>query len=28
VPFLAEALDVPFSAALLKGRSNYICVQR
>ncbi len=28
VPFLDGALDVPFSAALLKGRSNYLCLQR
>ena len=25
LPFLERALDVPFSAALLKGRSNYLC---
>ena len=25
LPFLASALDVPFTAALLKGRSNYLC---
>lgn len=28
VPFLERALDVPFSAALLKGRGNYLCLQR
>ena len=28
VPFLERALDVPFSAALLKGRGNYLCMQR
>jgi len=25
LPFLAEALDEPFSFAVLKGRSNYLC---
>ena len=28
LPFLAEQLDHPFSFAVLKGRSNYICLQR
>ncbi|MCB1251539.1 MAG: ATP-dependent DNA helicase [Acidimicrobiales bacterium] len=28
LPLLAETLDVPFSFAVLKGRSNYICRQR
>lgn len=28
LPFLAEALDHEFSWAVLKGRSNYICLQR
>jgi ATP-dependent DNA helicase DinG len=28
LPFLAEHLDQPFSFAVLKGRSNYICLQR
>ena len=28
LPFLAETLDVPFSFAVLKGRSNYLCLQR
>ena len=28
LPFLAEHLDVPFTFALLKGRSNYFCVQK
>ncbi len=28
VPFLERAIDVPFSAALLKGRSNYLCLRR
>lgn len=28
LPFLQENLGVPFSAALLKGRSNYICVNK
>lgn len=28
VPFLERALDVTFSAALLKGRGNYICSRR
>lgn len=28
LPFLAEHLDVPFAFALLKGRSNYLCVAR
>jgi ATP-dependent DNA helicase DinG len=28
LPFLAEQLDVPFSFAVLKGRSNYVCLQR
>ena len=28
LPFLAENLDVPFTFALLKGRSNYLCVAR
>ncbi|CAB4877075.1 unannotated protein [freshwater metagenome] len=28
LPFLAEHLDHPFEWAILKGRSNYICLQR
>ena len=28
LPFLAEHLEQPFSFAVLKGRSNYICLQR
>ncbi len=28
LPFLAEHLDRPFSFAVLKGRSNYVCLQR
>jgi ATP-dependent DNA helicase DinG len=28
LPFLAEHLGVPFSFAALKGRSNYLCLQR
>ena len=28
LPFLAEQLEVPFDFAVLKGRSNYICMQR
>ena len=28
LPFLAESLDREFSWAVLKGRSNYICLQR
>ena len=28
LPFLQEHLDVPFDWAVLKGRSNYICMQR
>ena len=28
LPFLARHLDVPFEAAVLKGRSNYACRQR
>src|SRR4051794_24870397 len=28
LPFLAQHLDVPFEAAVLKGRSNYACRQR
>ena len=28
LPFLTEHLDVPFEAAVLKGRSNYACRQR
>ncbi len=28
LPFLAENLGVPFSFALLKGRSNYLCAAR
>ncbi len=28
LPFLAEQLDIPFSYAVLKGRSNYVCRQR
>jgi len=28
LPFLTEHLDHPFTFAMLKGRSNYICLQR
>jgi ATP-dependent DNA helicase DinG len=28
LPFLARSLDHPFDWAVLKGRSNYVCVQR
>jgi ATP-dependent DNA helicase DinG len=28
LPFLAEHLDAPFEWAVLKGRSNYLCLQR
>ena len=28
LPFLAEHLDEPFDFAVLKGRSNYLCLQR
>lgn len=28
LPYLQEQLDVPFDWAVLKGRSNYICMQR
>ncbi len=28
IPFLAKALDYDFTAALAKGRSNYICLRR
>ena len=28
LPFLAEHVDRPFSFAVLKGRSNYLCLQR
>jgi len=28
IPFLEETLDVEFSSALLKGRSNYLCAHR
>ncbi|MEO0493750.1 MAG: ATP-dependent DNA helicase [Actinomycetota bacterium] len=28
LPFLAEHVDVPFRFAVLKGRSNYLCLQR
>ena len=28
LPFLTEHLDHPFAWAVLKGRSNYVCVQR
>ena len=28
LPFLAAHLEVPFDFAILKGRSNYICLQR
>lgn len=28
LPFLAEQLDEPFTFAVLKGRSNYLCLQR
>lgn len=28
LPFLEDALPVPFAWAILKGRSNYVCLQR
>lgn len=28
IPLLKNLLDIPFEAALLKGRSNYICLRR
>ena len=28
LPFLTDHLDVPFRFAVLKGRSNYLCLQR
>src|SRR4030095_11653972 len=28
LPFLAEHLDAPFDWAVVKGRSNYVCLQR
>ncbi|MEM9518780.1 MAG: ATP-dependent DNA helicase [Actinomycetota bacterium] len=28
LPFVAEQLDAPFRYAVLKGRSNYLCLQR
>src|SRR5947208_6341864 len=28
LPFLAEHMDRPFSYAMLKGRANYLCLQR
>lgn len=28
LPFLTETLDQPFTWAVLKGRSNYVCLQR
>lgn len=28
LPFLQQHLDVPFTATVLKGRSNYLCLQR
>jgi ATP-dependent DNA helicase DinG len=28
LPFLDDALDTPFEWAVLKGRSNYVCLQR
>jgi ATP-dependent DNA helicase DinG len=28
LPFLDDVLDVPFEWAVLKGRSNYVCLQR
>ena len=28
LPFLQQNLDVPFTATVLKGRSNYLCLQR
>lgn len=28
VPFLAEVLESPFTAAVLKGRGNYLCIRR
>ncbi|MET0578332.1 MAG: ATP-dependent DNA helicase, partial [Ilumatobacteraceae bacterium] len=28
LPFLQQSLDVPFDWAVLKGRSNYVCIQR
>ena len=28
IPTLREALDVPFTAAYMKGRANYLCLHR
>ena len=28
IPLLREALDVPFTAAYMKGRANYLCLHR
>src|SRR3954447_16469516 len=28
LPFLAQHLEVPFEFAVLKGRSNYLCLQK
>ncbi len=28
VPFLQDCLPVPFTAAILKGRANYVCLER
>jgi len=28
IPFLAETLDIPFTATLAKGRNNYLCKRR
>jgi len=28
IPFLAEHIDVPFTAVLAKGRGNYLCIRR
>ncbi len=28
LPFLRRALDLPFTAAILKGRSNYLCLRK
>ncbi|HRE00232.1 MAG TPA: ATP-dependent helicase, partial [Ilumatobacteraceae bacterium] len=28
LPFLQRQVDVPFTWAMLKGRSNYVCLQR
>lgn len=28
IPFLQEVLDIPFTASLVKGRNNYLCIRR